>query len=88
MAPKDPPRWISQLGAFLQDSPPGDETWSRIPNANNSTDFAMARDINADLSDSDKYLALFAGALERSISPHDRRPQYADSLGLHTRVDA
>ena len=48
---------------------------SRITSTTNTTVFAKERDIRADLSDTDKYLAVFAGAFEFSVSPHARRLQ-------------
>ena len=34
------------------------------------------------------HLASFAGAVEFSVSPHKRRPPYAESLGVTDRMDA
>ena len=88
LAPNVPSRLISQLANLLQNNPQRDETWSSITNAIISSVLAKEYDIRADLSDTDKYLAYFAGALKYSISPHARRPQHTDRLGIYTRVGA
>ena len=82
MASYDRPRLISKLVTMLRGNPQRDEIRPCAANAPNTTVFAREREIVADLSDKDKYLAFFAGALEYSISPHVRRPQYAELAGI------
>ena len=83
-----PSRLIPQLATFLQGNCHGYEISSCAASTINCAVFAEERFIKADLSDANKYLACFAGALEYSVSPHFRRPQFADCLGNYNRTYA
>ena len=52
------------IDKLLRDNPQRDAIWSRNPNAVAPNVFAKERDIEADFSDTDKYLAFHVGALE------------------------
>ena len=88
MASIDPSRLISQLVRLLQDNPRNQDLLSCVANAINATVFSRGRDIKADLTDADKYLAFPTGTLEFSISPHARRPKRAELIGIRSRADA
>ena len=45
-------------------------------------------DIEAELTETEKYLVCLAGTPGYSIAPHARRPQRAELTGIHTRMDA
>ena len=75
MASADPSRLIAQLVTMTQGNPQRDEMWPCLANAANTTVSAREREIKADLSDKDKYLAFFAGVSEYPIFPHVRRPR-------------
>ena len=79
---------FSQLEAFLRDSPRGDEIWYCISSATDSSVFAGAHDVNADISDPDNISAFLVGALAYSNFPQFRCPQFADHLGIYSRMDA
>ena len=88
MASYDRSRLISQLVAMLRGNPQCDVIRPCPANTPNATVFAREREIVADLSDKDEYLAFFPGALEYSSFPHVRPPRYAQLIGNHTRTDA
>ena len=60
---------FSVLATLFRDTPHGDEIWSCVADAINTTVFARARDIKVGVSDTDRYSALFAGALGYRLAP-------------------
>ena len=71
---------VAALSAVLRGNPHGEELRSGIANAARNTVFLRERDLKADLSDADRYVAFFKGALEFAIFPHARCLPYAASV--------
>ena len=71
---------------MLRERPQGEELRLGIVSAVDAAVFACEHDRRADLSDADKYLAFFKGALEFVTCPHVRRPQYVASFGIRNRM--
>ena len=83
MAPNDPSRLISQVATLLRGNPLEGGLVYCVADAINAAVFAKAREIQADLSDTGKYLAFFAEPLEYSIPPRIRR-----RIKIYTRMNA
>ena len=88
MASSDPSRLMSQWVTPLQDNPRGEGMWPCVTHAIKATVFSKERDIEADLTDADKYLASLTGTAESSIFPPARRRQHAELMGMRARMDA
>ena len=69
MAPNDLSRLISQMATVFKGNHWADELWFRVTTTISTTIFSEERDIATDLSESDRYLFIFAEALEYSVSP-------------------